>query len=82
MQGKRHRPRPKSLLEPGVYDVDHPELFKLVKVETRALPTVVKANGTVIPDVNLTIHVTSLASGRVVDLKVRLGDYVKKGNRC
>ena len=31
------------------------------------------------PNVNKTIHVTSLGSGRVVDLKVRLGDYVKKG---
>jgi cobalt-zinc-cadmium efflux system membrane fusion protein len=31
------------------------------------------------PDVNRTIRVTSLGSGRVVDLKVRLGDAVKKG---
>jgi cobalt-zinc-cadmium efflux system membrane fusion protein len=65
--------------EPGVFVVDHPELFSLVKVETRDLPTVVKANGSVTPDVNRTIHVTSQGSGRVVDLKVRLGDYVNKG---
>ncbi len=31
------------------------------------------------PDVNRTIHVTSLGSGRVVDLKVKLGDNVEKG---
>ncbi len=28
---------------------------------------------------NNTIHVTSQGSGRVVELKVRLGDYVRKG---
>jgi membrane fusion protein, heavy metal efflux system len=66
-------------LEPGVFNVDHPELFKLIKVESRDLPTLLKANGSVTPDVNRTIHVTSQGSGRVVDLRVRLGDYVKKG---
>ena len=77
--GKAAPTKAEVTLEPGVYDVDHPELFKAAKVETRALPTVLKANGTVVPDVNLTIHVTSLASGRVVELKVRLGDRVEKG---
>jgi cobalt-zinc-cadmium efflux system membrane fusion protein len=33
----------------------------------------------VTPDINRTIHVTSLGSGRVVELKARLGDYVKQG---
>jgi membrane fusion protein, heavy metal efflux system len=66
-------------LDPGVYEPEHPELFKLVKVETRDLPIVLTANGSVTPDINRTIHVTSLGSGRVVELKARLGDYVKKG---
>jgi membrane fusion protein, heavy metal efflux system len=66
-------------LEPGVYDVQHPELFKLAEVESRNLPDVLRTNGTVTPDVNRTIHVTSLGSGRVVDLRARLGDAVKKG---
>ena len=65
--------------EPGVFEVEHPELFKLANVETRELPNQVAANGTVNPDVSRTIHVTSMGSGRVVDLKVRLGDYVNKG---
>jgi cobalt-zinc-cadmium efflux system membrane fusion protein len=65
--------------EPGVFTVDHPELFKLVKIETRDLPTAIQANGAVTPDVNRTVHVTSQGSGRVVDLKVRLGEYVNKG---
>jgi membrane fusion protein, heavy metal efflux system len=66
-------------LEPGVYEADHPELFPLARVETRQLPIVLTANGSVSPDVNRTIHVTSLGSGRVVELKARLGDSVKKG---
>ena len=66
-------------LDPNLYTVEHPDLFKLAAVETRDLPTTLNANGSVTPDVNRTIHVTSLGSGRVLELKVRLGDYVKKG---
>jgi cobalt-zinc-cadmium efflux system membrane fusion protein len=67
-------------LDPNLYSVEHPELFKLATVERRSLPTILNANGSVTPDVNSTIHVTSQGSGRVVDLKVRLGDYVKQGD--
>jgi cobalt-zinc-cadmium efflux system membrane fusion protein len=66
-------------LEPGSFDVDHPEIFKLVKVGTEQLPNVLTANGSVNPDVNRTIHVTSQGSGRVIELNVKLGDSVKKG---
>ena len=37
------------------------------------------ATGSVNPDVSKTVPVISLANGRVVDIKVRLDDYVKKG---
>ena len=66
-------------LDPNLYTVEHPDLFKLTTVETRDLPTTLHANGGVTPDINSTIHMTSQGSGRVVELKVRLGDYVKKG---
>jgi membrane fusion protein, heavy metal efflux system len=66
-------------LDPNLYTVEHPELFQLTPVGTRNLPTVLHANGSVTPDVNSTIHVTSQGSGRVVALNVRLGDFVKKG---
>ena len=66
-------------LDPNLYTVDHPELFKLVTAESRDVPTMLTANGSITPDVNRTIHLTSQGAGRVVDLKVRLGDYVKKG---
>jgi len=67
------------VVDPSLFTIDHPELFQTVKVESRDLPTELNANGTVQPDVNKTIHVTSLGSGRVVELKVRLGDHVNKG---
>src|ERR1700683_3481163 len=65
--------------DPDVFSMEHPEMFKTVKAETRALSTELTANGTVTPDLTRTIHVTSLGGGRVVDLKVKLGDSVKKG---
>jgi cobalt-zinc-cadmium efflux system membrane fusion protein len=66
-------------VDPNVFTTDQPELFKITRVETREVPTTLTANGVVTPDVNRTIHVTSLGSGRVADLKVRLGEQVKKG---
>jgi cobalt-zinc-cadmium efflux system membrane fusion protein len=66
-------------VDPDLFSVEQPELFKTAKAETRALPTELTANGTVSPDVNRTIHVTSLGGGRVMELKVKLGDSVKKG---
>lgn len=71
--------KPAVTLDPDVFETDHPELFKTAKAEARALPTIVSANGVISPDVNRTIHVTSLAAGRVIELKAKLGDTVKKG---
>jgi cobalt-zinc-cadmium efflux system membrane fusion protein len=71
--------KPAITLDPDVYETDTPELFKTTKAEKRSLPTEIAANGTVTPDVNRTIHVTSLGGGRVTELKVKLGDAVKKG---
>jgi cobalt-zinc-cadmium efflux system membrane fusion protein len=66
-------------LDPDVFEAERPDLFKTAKAELHPLPTTVTANGVVSPDVNRTIHVTSLGSGRVVDLKAKLGDSVEKG---
>jgi membrane fusion protein, heavy metal efflux system len=71
--------KPPVTLDPDVFDTDHPELFVTAKAQTQSLPTQITANGTISPDVNRTIHVTSLGGGRVVDLKVKLGDTVAKG---
>ena len=71
--------KPPVTTDPNVFEADHPELFKTAKAELRPLATVVNANGTIAPEVTRTIHVTSLGAGRVVDLKVKLGDSVQKG---
>ena len=71
--------KPPITLDPDVFEAERPDLFKTAKAELRDLPTTVNANGVISPDVNRTIHVTSLASGRVVELKVKLGDTVEKG---
>jgi membrane fusion protein, heavy metal efflux system len=71
--------KPPVAVDPDLFSAEHPELFRMAKAETRELPSELTANGTVSPDVSRTIHVTSLGGGRVIDLKVKLGDAVKKG---
>lgn len=60
--------------------VDRPDQFPLVAAETREAPAELNVTGAVFPDVAREIPVISLANGRVVDIKVRLDDYVKKGD--
>ncbi|HXW68234.1 MAG TPA: efflux RND transporter periplasmic adaptor subunit, partial [Dissulfurispiraceae bacterium] len=65
--------------EPGVVEMEHPEQFPLVEAEGRKVADETHVNGVVSPDVNRSVAVLSLSGGRVVDIKVRLGDDVKKG---
>jgi cobalt-zinc-cadmium efflux system membrane fusion protein len=59
--------------------VDQPERFKLVVAGEREEKPEVHATGTVTPDVERSVPVVSLASGRVVGIYTKLGDDVKKG---
>ena len=59
--------------------VDHPERFSLVAATSYAATSTLQVTGTVNPDISRTIPVISIASGRVVDIHARIGDYVKKG---
>jgi cobalt-zinc-cadmium efflux system membrane fusion protein len=61
------------------FSVAKPEQFPLVAAEPYTAHAELKVTGTVNPDVAREIPVISLASGRVVDIKARLDDYVKKG---
>lgn len=74
---------PKAVVEPDLdannFTVEHPERFPLVTaVEHKAAPTL-NVTGVVQPDIVRAVPVVSLASGRVVEIKARLGDTVKKG---
>ena len=74
---------PKVAVEPDLdannFKVDHPEQFSLAKaVEYKAVPAL-NVTGVVQPDISRAVPVVSLAAGRVVEIKARLGDVVKKG---
>ncbi|MGO9019383.1 MAG: efflux RND transporter periplasmic adaptor subunit, partial [Syntrophobacteraceae bacterium] len=64
---------------PDVIEMEHPERFPLVAVESREIVDEIHVNGVVTPDVNRSVAVLSLSGGRVVEIKARLGDDVQKG---
>ena len=63
----------------SVVQVDHPEQFRLVAATMRAAAAELVVTGAVTADVSRSVPVVSLASGRVVDIRARLGDTVQKG---
>jgi len=69
------------LTDMNVVTVDDKKLsqFTLVQAEKTETASQLSATGTIAPDISRTIPVISLANGRVVDIKVRLDDNVKKG---
>jgi cobalt-zinc-cadmium efflux system membrane fusion protein len=63
----------------GLVKLDKPELFPLVAATQTEAPSELNVTGAVNPDVSREVPVISLASGRVIDIKTRLGNEVKKG---
>jgi cobalt-zinc-cadmium efflux system membrane fusion protein len=63
----------------NVVQVDHPEQFPLATAVEHVATSQLVVNGVVSPDISRTVPVISLAVGRVVEVKARLGDTVKKG---
>jgi cobalt-zinc-cadmium efflux system membrane fusion protein len=63
----------------SLVQVDKPDQFPLVAAEVQKAPTELNVTGAVFPDVSREVPVITLANGRVVDLKTRLDDNVKKG---
>ncbi len=63
----------------GVLQVEHPEQFLLATVEQRPMVDELQVTGVVAPDVNRSVPVLSLAGGRAVDIRAKLGDEVTKG---
>jgi membrane fusion protein, heavy metal efflux system len=61
------------------FKVDHPELFPLATAtEYKAAPAL-NVTGVIQPDISRAVPVISVAAGRVLEVKARLGDQVKKG---
>jgi cobalt-zinc-cadmium efflux system membrane fusion protein len=63
---------------PALITVDHPEQYPLVAATAYTTTGTLAVTGAVNPDVARTVPVVTLASGRVVDIRARLGDSVQK----
>ena len=74
-------PRANVVEEPdlNIIKIDHPERFTLVAAGSTEQRPQVHAVGTINPNVENSVPVISLASGRVVGVYAKLGDDVKKG---
>jgi cobalt-zinc-cadmium efflux system membrane fusion protein len=76
-------PAPVQQTETGdmsLVSVDKPDQFPVVAAGRYDAPTELQVTGSVLPDISREVPVISLAGGRVVDIKARLDDYVKKGD--
>ena len=65
--------------ESNLFQLDHPEQFPLTRAVEHLSATQLTVTGTVNPDISRNVPVISIATGRVVEVKTRLGDTVKKG---
>jgi cobalt-zinc-cadmium efflux system membrane fusion protein len=68
-----------SGVDPSFFAVEHPEFYPIVTATEYQAPSQLSVTGNVFPDIARTVPVISLASGRIVDIRARLGDTVKKG---
>jgi membrane fusion protein, heavy metal efflux system len=66
-------------MNPNNFTVDNPGQFKLATAVQHESVSTLNVTGVVQPDVARAVPVISLAAGRVVEIKARLGDEVTKG---
>jgi membrane fusion protein, heavy metal efflux system len=61
-----------------LFKVDHPGQFELTQAVAHTATSQLRATGTVNPDIARTVPVISIATGRIVEIRARLGDSVQK----
>jgi len=66
-------------LDSSLFAVENPAQYPLATAVPREAASQLVVTGTVNPDIARTVPVVTLASGRIVDVRARLGDTVKKG---
>ncbi len=66
-------------LDSGSFEVDHSERFQVVTAGELDTAPQLNVTGVISPDVSRQVPVISTATGRVVDIRARLGDTVTKG---
>ncbi len=64
---------------PTFVQVDHPERFPLATATLRYATPKLDVTGVVNADISRNVPVISIASGRIVEIRARLGDTVSKG---
>ena len=72
-------PTVETVPDRNVVTVANPERFSVSEAAARHESDQILANGVVAADVSRSYAVNALSSGRVVDVKARLGDDVQKG---
>ncbi len=74
---------PAAVVQPdadvNLVHVDRPGQFTLATASDYQAASTLQVTGAVTPDISRTIPVISIASGRVLEIHARIGDYVKKG---
>ena len=68
-----------SDLDANNFKADHPEQFPLATAAEYKTAPALNVTGVVQPDISRAVPVISIAAGRVVEVKARLGDVVTKG---
>jgi cobalt-zinc-cadmium efflux system membrane fusion protein len=63
----------------NIFAVDQPDKFPLTQAVEHISTSQLVVTATVNPDISRTVPVVSIAAGRVVEIRARLGDTVKKG---
>jgi membrane fusion protein, heavy metal efflux system len=63
----------------GLVTVDHPERFVLATASRRVASPELKVTGVISADVSRNVPVITVASGRILEIRARLGDTVTKG---
>ncbi|HEY7389350.1 MAG TPA: efflux RND transporter periplasmic adaptor subunit [Bryobacteraceae bacterium] len=75
-------PPPAEVERAGSFDlvrVTHPERFPLALVSRHAATAELNVTGVISADISRNVPVISIASGRILEIKARLGDTVTKG---
>ncbi len=68
-----------SVGDPNVVKVDRPQQFSLATAAAYDAAPELNVTGVVNPDISRNVPVISLASGRVIEVRAKLGDTVTKG---
>jgi len=79
---KEEAPPPATVeteMDANNFKAEHPEQFPLATAIGHKTVPALNVTGVVQPDIARAVPVISLAAGRVVEIKARLGDEVKKG---